>query len=270
MSNTITSISQRLPAQTDLLGKAAKTPKNEFADTIAKTRDRDGATTQVEPENTAPQTPKTDAGAQPDTTVAKSLIAPAPPQNDDILSWLGMPGLKSVTFERRMLTATFGDQQTTPPVTTPVVRPVQDNSFASLKDLMKWFFGDMGMDLPAPAPAPTPAPAPAPRPTPAPTPPPTPTANGVTVAWDGGKVTNPTSATDNAPKTEQPKPMPPVAVDTPPVAYGWKDLMSLAFSSAKATLEKRDNAFTLQMEMRKMNALFGRQDAAAERTGVVA
>lgn len=296
MSNTITSIAQRLPAQNDLLGKANKTNKNEFANVVAKTRDRGDVTTQdtadkapnvaPAPAQTKDVTPtplpalKVDAEAKPDDVVAKdltttgqasALIAPAPPQNDDVLSWLGMPGLKTITLEKKTLTATFGDGQTTPPATTPAIKPTA-TSFANLKDLMSWFFGDMSMDLPV-KPTPAPTPAPVPTPTPTPTPPPTPPGNGapgIFMTWDGGKVTPSNPATEPAPKTTTPTPAPALAVDDAPAAFGWKDLMSIAFTSAKATLEQRDNAFTLQMEMRKMNALFGRQNEASDRAGVVA
>lgn len=288
MSNTITSIAHRVPAQNDLLGKAAKAPaKSDFANVVAKTRDRaeaapvDGSektpAPAPAPAKDATPTPlpavKVDTEPKPDDAIAKdlsttgqpnALLAPAP-QNDDVLAWLGVPGLKTITLEKRTLTATFGDTQTQPP-TTPVIKPGPSTPFASLKDLMGWFFGDMSLGAPKP-------PAPTPQPTPAPTPPPTPPGNGapgIWMTWDGGKVTPP-AATEPAPKTEPPVPAPAVPVsDDTSFAFGWKDLMSIAFSSAKATLEARDNAYTLQMEMRKMNAMFGRQNESADRAGVVA
>lgn len=297
MSNTISNNATRVNTISPLLNKTVKSPtKDEFAKIAAtKTRDASEATKpeelQVTPDTQtsliAKDPAKTD-GVQPlpavkvpdatimpvepdDTTAVIPGLKPEPkpiaptttpaPQNNDIWSWLQSGGLTSVSMEKKTLTATFNQPGSG---TTPVPAG-QTQPFGGLKDLMSWFFGDMNPGATTPNPQPS-IPVSTSPPAPQPAPVQGNGAPGFKMTWDASKfdakiankgdisMQTAKAALEMSGTETTPAPAPTeIAKD-----YNWQDMMAMAFGGGDVTGTQNNNgSLTVQMEMRKLTALFG-------------
>ncbi|MBX7135453.1 MAG: hypothetical protein K1X67_22525 [Fimbriimonadaceae bacterium] len=219
----------------------------------------DDATIQpVKPDDTTAVIP----GLKPEPKPIAPTTAPEP-QNNDIWSWMQNGGLTSFSIEKRTLTATFNQPGSG---TTPVPAPgSQTQPFAGLKDLMSWFFGDMTPAAPAPNPQPS-IPVSTNPPAPQPAPVQGNGAPGFWMTWDASKfdakvynkgevsIQNAKADLETA-GTETTPASPPTEVAND---YNWKDMMAMAFGGGNVTTTQNNNSsLTVQMEMRKLTALFG-------------
>lgn len=297
MSNTISNTATRVNTTSPLLNKTTKSPtKDEFAKIAAtKTRDAAEATKpenlQVTPDTQtsliAKDPAKTD-GIQPlpavkvpdatimpvepdDTTAVIPGIKPEPkpmapttePQNNDIWSWMQNGGLTSLSIEKRTLTATFNQPGSD---TTPVPAPGgQTQPFGGLKDLMSWFFGDMNPGATTPNPQPS-IPVSTTPPAPQPAPVQGNGAPGFKMTWDASKFDAKIANKGDISMQTAKAALETSGTETTPAAtptevandYNWKDMMAMAFGGGNLTTTQNNNSsLTVQMEMRKLTALFG-------------
>lgn len=214
----------------------------------------------VEPDDTTVVIP----GLKPEPKPMGPTPAPAP-QNNDIWSWLQNSGVTSLTMEKRSFTATLNPSAH--PITQQTTNSdqTQTQPFGGLKDLMSWFFGDMNPTAPAPNPQPS-IPVSTNPPAPQPAPVQGNGAPGFKMTWDASKfdakiynkgevsIQNAKADLETAGTETTPTVTPTeVANDS-----SWKDMLAMAFGGGNVTTTQNNNSsLTVQMEMRKLTALFG-------------